>query len=236
MMTYAGYILGFPSDTLESIIRDIETIQRELPIDLLEFMILTPLPGCENHKNLYLKQVPMDPDMNKYDLEHVTTAHPLMPAQELGDIYQRAWRHYYSDRHIETILRRAMATGFNPKKMADMLTLFSGAVRYESVHPLQVGVMRRRVPTQRRHGMPIESALTFYPRRLAEMASGAAAWASMAWRYRRILKRVMSDPDRLSYVDDALRAGEGDQAEFVHAYASQLTPMQRAAVRTLAAE
>jgi radical SAM superfamily enzyme YgiQ (UPF0313 family) len=236
VMTYAGYIIGFPNNTPESIIRDIETIQRELPIDLLEFMILTPLPGCEDHKNLYLKQVPMDPDMNKYDLEHVTTAHPLMSAQELADVYQHAWRHYYNDRHIETILRRAIATGFNPKKMADMLTLFSGAVRYESVHPLQVGVMRRKVRTQRRQGMPIESTLTFYPRRFAEMASGVAAWASMAWRYRRILRRVMSDPDRLSYVDEALRAGEGEQAEFVHAVASQLTSMQRAAVRTLAAE
>jgi radical SAM superfamily enzyme YgiQ (UPF0313 family) len=236
VMTYAGYIIGFPNDTPESIIRDIETIQRELPIDLLEFMILTPLPGCEDHKNLYLKQVPMDPDMNKYDLEHVTTAHPMMSAQELADVYQRAWRHYYSDRHIETILRRAVVTGFNPKKMADMLTLFSGAVRYESVHPLQVGVMRRKVRTQRRHGAPIESSFTFYPRRFAEIAGGAAAWASMAWRYRRILKRVMSDPNRRSYIDDALRAGEGEQADFVRAVANQLTPTQRAAVRTLAAE
>jgi hypothetical protein len=146
------------------------------------------------------------------------------------------WRHYYGDRHIETILRRAVATGFNPKKMADMLTLFSGAVRYESVHPLQVGVMRRKVRTQRRQGLPIESTLTFYPRRIAEMASGVIAWAGMAWRYRRILKRVMSDPNRLSYVDEALRAGEGEQAEFVHAAANQLTPTQRVAVPTLAAE
>ncbi len=34
---FAGYILGFPSDTPESIVRDIQIIQRELPIDLLEF-------------------------------------------------------------------------------------------------------------------------------------------------------------------------------------------------------
>ena len=155
VMTYAGYILGFPSDTPESIMRDIETIQRELPIDLLEFMILTPLPGSEDHKNLYRKQVPMDPDMNKYDLEHVTTAHALMSSEELTAVYHRAWRHYYSDGHIETILRRAVATGFNPKKMADMLTLFAGAVRFEGVHPLQVGIVRRKVRTQRRHGMPI---------------------------------------------------------------------------------
>jgi radical SAM superfamily enzyme YgiQ (UPF0313 family) len=36
-LTYAGYILGFPGDTPASIERDIGIIQRELPIDLLEF-------------------------------------------------------------------------------------------------------------------------------------------------------------------------------------------------------
>jgi radical SAM superfamily enzyme YgiQ (UPF0313 family) len=44
VITYAGYILGFPADTPERISQDIATIQRELPIDLLEFFILTPLP------------------------------------------------------------------------------------------------------------------------------------------------------------------------------------------------
>ena len=50
--TYAGYILGFPGDTPETIVRDIEIIQRELPLDLLEFFCLTPLPGSEDHKRL----------------------------------------------------------------------------------------------------------------------------------------------------------------------------------------
>jgi hypothetical protein len=34
-----GYILGFPNDTPESILRDIEIIKRELPVDLLEFFL-----------------------------------------------------------------------------------------------------------------------------------------------------------------------------------------------------
>ena len=33
---------------LERIIRDIKVAQRELPIDLLEFFFLTPLPGSED--------------------------------------------------------------------------------------------------------------------------------------------------------------------------------------------
>lgn len=36
-VTYAGYILGFPNDTPESIRRDISIVQRELPIDMMEF-------------------------------------------------------------------------------------------------------------------------------------------------------------------------------------------------------
>ena len=50
-LTFAGYILGFPADTKESILRDIEIIKRELPLDILEFFFLTPLPGSEDHKN-----------------------------------------------------------------------------------------------------------------------------------------------------------------------------------------
>ena len=62
VMTYAGYILGFPTDTPESIARDIDIIKKELPIDLLEFFYLTPLPGSEDHKKLHMAGIPMDID------------------------------------------------------------------------------------------------------------------------------------------------------------------------------
>ena len=71
----------------ESIERDIRIIQRELPIDILEFFILTPLPGSADHKALYEKGVWMDPDLNKYDLEHACTHHPRMSADEWQAIY-----------------------------------------------------------------------------------------------------------------------------------------------------
>ncbi len=73
-ITFAGYILGFPADTKESILRDIEIIKRELPLDILEFFFLTPLPGSEDHKKMLAKGVWMDPDINKYDLNHRVVA------------------------------------------------------------------------------------------------------------------------------------------------------------------
>ena len=53
VITYAGYILGFPNDTVESILHDIDVIKRELPVDLLEFFYLTPLPGSEESKSCH---------------------------------------------------------------------------------------------------------------------------------------------------------------------------------------
>src|SRR5271170_692629 len=53
IITLAGYILGFPADTPQTIRRDIEIIKRELPLDGLEFFCLTPLPGSEDHKVLW---------------------------------------------------------------------------------------------------------------------------------------------------------------------------------------
>src|SRR5262249_37434520 len=67
VITYAGYILGFPTDTPASIKNDIEIIKRELPVDILEFYCLTPLPGSEDHQTLWKKSVWMDSDLNKYD-------------------------------------------------------------------------------------------------------------------------------------------------------------------------
>jgi len=76
--TCAGYILGFPGDTKQSILRDIEIIKRELPLDILEFFFLTPLPGSEDHKVLWQKGIWMDADLNKYDLTHRVSHHPKM--------------------------------------------------------------------------------------------------------------------------------------------------------------
>jgi Radical SAM superfamily len=57
VITYAGYILGFPGDTPQRIAHDIATVQRELPVDLLEFFILTPLPGSADHKAPRYEQI-----------------------------------------------------------------------------------------------------------------------------------------------------------------------------------
>jgi hypothetical protein len=62
-----GYILGFPPDSPETIRRDIAIIQKELPLDIIEFFCLTPLRSSEDHQVLWKKGVAMEPDLNQCD-------------------------------------------------------------------------------------------------------------------------------------------------------------------------
>ena len=233
VMTYAGYILGFPTDTPESIARDIEIIKKELPIDILEFFYLTPLPGSEDHKNLYMRGVAMDPDLNKYDLEHACTAHALMSKETWTQVYADAWRRYYTDEHVETIMRRGIASGINRTKLLDSLTMFSASARIEGVHPLQFGFFRRKLRKQRRSGMPIVNPLVFYPWRLFDFGKVCAQWARVIWRYRRIMARVLKDPAAKDYMDEALQphTGVGETDHFVEVFADKIPHTHGAPVR-----
>src|SRR5271156_2691628 len=135
VMTWAGYILGFPTDTPASIARDIEIIKRELPVDILEFFFLTPLPGSEDHKVLQMRGVEMDPDLNKYDLNHRVSHHPKMSDAEWDEVYREAWDSYYSPEHVRTILRRAFANPEGrPGTILSTILWFYLMVKYEGVH------------------------------------------------------------------------------------------------------
>jgi len=230
VITYCGYILGFPTDTPESIAHDIDIIKKELPLDILQFYILTPLPGSEDHKVLHERGVPMDPDLNKYDLEHACTGHPNMSIEVCEQVYHDAWARFYTDEHVETILRRAFASGIAMNKIGGILTWISGSNAIERVHPLQFGFFRRKIRTQRRSGMPIESARVFYPRRVLEVASSAVRWGAHARKYRAFRKRIAADPMGRTYVDEALAPPPLDAAEdhLVQAFAGQIPNMHGA--------
>ncbi len=164
ILTIAGYILGFPADTPETIKRDIAIIKEELPIDLLEFFCLTPLPGSEDHQTLWMNGVAMDPDLNRYDVEHVCTAHSRMSRKEWQDVYHEAWLLYYTPKHMKILLRRAAATGVPIGNLAKYLLTFSTTDRLEKVHPLQGGIFRLKHPSERRPGLSREKPWLFWAR------------------------------------------------------------------------
>jgi radical SAM superfamily enzyme YgiQ (UPF0313 family) len=190
IITMAGYILGFPFDTPASIGEDIKTIQRDLPIDILMFFSLTPLPGSQDHKEMVSRGARMDQDLNRYDSIHATVDHPRMSKDEWEDTFHRAWDLYYSEEHVETLFRRALADGIHSSRLDWRIVLGHCAMRYENVHPFQMGVIRRKVRKLRRSGMPRESPFVFYPRRAWETVRTGVAVGLYLLKVSRIAKRV----------------------------------------------
>ncbi len=202
--TVAGYILGFPADTPETIARDIAIIQKELPLDCLEFFCLTPLPGSEDHQRLHQQGIWMEPDMNQYDLEHVTVKHPQMSKQDWQQIYRAAWQQYYTPAHVKTVIRRAAAKGQNINKVTSFLTWFYGCTTIENVHPLEGGIFRRKIRTTRRPTFPRENPIWFYPKRIYDVLHTGLKWGMLVWKFQRILKQVKADPQKHAYTDLAI--------------------------------
>jgi hypothetical protein len=213
IITYAGYILGFPADTPQSIREDIEIIKRELPLDILEFFCLTPLPGSEDHKTLWNKGVWMDPDMNKYDLEHVTTGHAKMSPQEWDAVYRAAWAAYYTPEHKMTIMRRAAAAGMGMSRLLAVLFAFSVAFPVEKLHPLQFGAFRLKYRRDRRPGLPIEPVWSFYPKHLWEIVSKHGRLAKQWIEMSRMCARARREQKLNPYTDLAMTPVTDDETE-----------------------
>ena len=209
VITYAGYILGFPHDTVESIMHDIDVIKRELPVDLLEFFYLTPLPGSEDHLKLKRAGAPLDPDMNKYDLNHICTTHPKMSRDDWDRAYKMAWQRYYTIDHIETIMRRVAASRANASNALFLITWFMGSINYEHIHPLESGLLRLKARHERRPELPLEPVWTFYPALAWEMLIKHLRVARAAWSMFRIYRKVAKAKD-VPYRDQAMQPVSAD--------------------------
>ena len=224
-ITYCGYIIGFPNDTQESLVQRIQIIQRELPLDILEFSILTPLPGSEDHAKAVAKGVDIDPDLNKFDLEHVTTDHPRMSREEWQEAYRLAWRTYYTPEHIKTVIRRAVAGGPRPDTVAYLLTWFWASFHFYNIYPLETGMIRRRYRRDRRPGMPLENPLVFYTRH----------WGGQVVTYGQDPGDVRQDPlldaqaRTRSERQELYRRGAADADDYDHQEMYQLTEAARQA-------
>jgi hypothetical protein len=219
-ITYAGYILGFPADTKASILRDIEIIKRELPIDILEFFFLTPLPGSEDHKVLSSNGIWMDPDMNKYDLNHRVAHHSgKMSDAEWEEAYRAAWETFYTPEHIYTILRRTCANRIGrPGTTLSTILWFYLTILYEGVHPLESGAFRLKSRRDRRASLPRENPLVFYPKYWGGIVVKAANYLRVYLRCKALLKKALNAPDRWSYTDLAIAPPKADEFEALDLY------------------
>jgi hypothetical protein len=136
-----------------------------------------------------------------------------MSKEEWEQAYHSAWETYYTDEHIETVLRRAIATGTSPGKTMFFITWFKGCIGIERIHPLEGGFLRLKFRRNRRSGLPLENPLLFYPKYYAAMIWKQFLWVSLYLRLRLVYRKVRKDPRRFEYMDLALEPVRADETE-----------------------
>jgi hypothetical protein len=224
-----GYIIGFPGDTPETIRRDVEILKRELPMDRVQFYCLTPLPGSADHKALYARGARMDPDLNNYDLNHITTDHPVMSRDEWHGAFRDAWRSFYSVEHIKTLMRRGRTNRVSTGNiMGSSIAVYVYAC-IEGVQPLESGFIRRRVRRERRPGLPIEHPFLFYPKYLGRSLIGYSKALAMLIPLALERQRLKRDPRAKDYMDQALTPVDDQASATLEMYT--VTDAAMAAVR-----
>ena len=147
----------------------------------------------------------MESDLNKYELEHVCTAHERMSKAEWEAIYAEAWTRYYSWDHMTTLLRRAVAAGLPVRSLIKLLVTFSTTLPIERVHPLQGGVIRLKHPSERRPGGTPMPAIKFW---LTFVLESLVKYARVGWTALRLIRTaraIRRDPNAAGYTDLALQ-------------------------------
>jgi hypothetical protein len=161
----------------------------------------------------------MDPDINKYDLNHRVSNDSKMSGAEWEDAYRAAWDAFYTPEHMRTIFRRAAAIkNGRPKQIASTVMWFKLMIDHEGVHPLEGGAFRLKSRRDRRLGLPLESPLLFYPRYAGEIAVKAAKYLRFFLMTRRLLKEALDAPDRWTYTDLAIEPPKADEFEQLSLY------------------
>ncbi len=153
----------------------------------------------------------MDPDINKYDLNHRVAHH----AQNVG---RRNGRRPTGRRG--TLSTRPSTCGRcsgapprsrngRPKQIASTIMWFKLMIDHEGVHPLEGGALRLKSRRDRRSGLPLESPLVFYPRYWGGTAIKAVKYLRFFLRTRGILKEVARGAGPLRLHRPRHRAAEG---------------------------
>jgi radical SAM superfamily enzyme YgiQ (UPF0313 family) len=166
--THVGYILGFPSDTPESIRRDLQQLIHEIQVEQASFFILTPLPGSRDHLEMQRRGEYMDPDHNRYDSVHETMVYPHFPEPgSLKAMYTEAWSTFYSFENMKRVLSRA-----TPRNYWNILRNFiwyKNAMMLEGRHPMMAGFFRLKNRQAMRPGVPVPSRWSFFKMRCREI-------------------------------------------------------------------
>nr|WP_321981755.1 radical SAM protein [uncultured Cohaesibacter sp.] len=163
-VTISGFIIGFPGETEDRILSNVDTLVSEYSGEIFTLSVLTPLPGSVDHKRLHEKGTYMDPDLNNYDLGHFVFNHDTLDEKSVERLTPRIVPKVYSLRRAWTIMLQGLR---NPTKAVTNFAWTVGLTlgyRVGGTGVYEVGSGRYRNRHLRRPGLAKEPLLVFYPK------------------------------------------------------------------------
>src|SRR5262245_12596393 len=137
-------IIGFPSDTEESIREHVEMLRRLSP-DVASFYILTPIPGTEQYDDFLAQGWITEEELDRFDGTTTTWKHPNLDGRRLSDLLFKSYRDFYDWKHIAHRVAR-VGRGQKDFRTAETLFAMAGAAvqarmsARARVHPMAGGV------------------------------------------------------------------------------------------------
>jgi len=172
IIVHTGYILGFPFDTSQSLLKDIQMLSDELRVQQAYFFILTPLPGSMDHKTMLEKSLIFDFDFNHYDSFHLVWKHHHFDPNTMKEFYLFAWKYFYSFRNlIKRIYHSAQYSIQMTSNLLGTYLWYKYSIIVNKHHPMISGFHRKKSYFERRSSIKasIKGFLWFYTKRILEI-------------------------------------------------------------------
>lgn len=137
-------IIGFPTDTEESIGEHLETLRRMGPV-WSSFYILCPIPGTEQYDDFLARGLICEPNLDRFDATSLTWNHPNLSYDQMKELLFGCYRSFFGVAHaLEAISHLRCRPGKVIPESAGIMAM-SAFYRYcawRQTHPMSGGVRR----------------------------------------------------------------------------------------------
>ncbi len=108
LYAHGYYIIGFPTETLESIRHDLRTLA-SLGLDITQITIVTPHPQTQLWRELESNYGPLERNWEKYDTKHLVWNHPHCAPGILESLLEEGFQQAYSGRWAGRVWRKFLS-------------------------------------------------------------------------------------------------------------------------------
>ncbi len=120
LYTQGYYIIGFPTETPESIREDLKTLA-SLKLDVTQITIVTPHPRTQLWSELESNYGIRETDWSKYDTKHLVWNHPHCGPGVLESLLEEGFRLCYGTDWLPHVLRKFLSRRWVQRDIASLL-------------------------------------------------------------------------------------------------------------------